>query len=79
MDGDGLAVGGDGSEGTAASADLARLRRWEEAGGTWRVLAHGPGSATVVLCRCDGGEEAERFRTTDPALLAFLADHRRAD
>lgn len=43
------------------SRDLARLRRWEDAGGTWRVLARRAEGVIVSLCRCDGGEEAERF------------------
>jgi hypothetical protein len=51
---------------------IERLRRWEDAGGTWRVL-HGRGDdgagggedgpgPLVSLCRCDGGEEVERLR-----------------
>jgi hypothetical protein len=36
------------------------------------VLWSEPGSVTVSLRRCDGGEEAERFTSGDPELLAFL-------
>ncbi|MCW2539933.1 MAG: hypothetical protein JWN95_1658 [Frankiales bacterium] len=50
------------------------LRRWESTGAVWRVLARTARSATVSLCRCDGGEEQQRLTSADPALLAFLAD-----
>jgi hypothetical protein len=49
--------------------DLDRLRRWEDAGGTWRVAARPPGTVTLALCRCDGGEEVDRLTSADPAVL----------
>ncbi|PZF81148.1 hypothetical protein [Jiangella anatolica] len=49
------------------------LTRWEDAGGEWRVVARTAGAVTVALCRCDGGEEVDRFTSADPALLEFLA------
>ena len=49
------------------------LRRWEDAGGIWRVLHHDGGAVTVGLYRCDGGEEADRFVATDSGLVEFLA------
>jgi hypothetical protein len=49
------------------------VTRWEDAGGEWRVVARTATTATVALCRCDGGEEVDRFTSTDPALLEFLA------
>jgi hypothetical protein len=52
---------------------VARLRRWEDAGGVWRVLGQDRGSVTVGLYRCDDGEEADRFVATDPSLAEFLA------
>ncbi len=54
------------------SQALARLRRWEDAGGTWRVLARTDASASVSLCRCDGGEEVDRIVSEEPALADFL-------
>jgi len=59
---------------TGDSADLTRIRRWADAGGTWRVVARRPDGVIVSLCRCDGGEEADRFVTADPPTLAYLAD-----
>lgn len=56
----------------SASEDLLRLTRWEDAGGTWEVLALRDGRVTIALCRCDGGEEADRFTSADPALIAHL-------
>lgn len=49
------------------------LRRWQESGAVWRVVARSPGQVTVALLRCDGGEEAERFSTSDEQLRSFLA------
>jgi hypothetical protein len=49
------------------------LRRWEHAGGLWRVLGRAGGSVTVGLYRCDDGEETDRFVATDPQLAEFLA------
>lgn len=53
--------------------DVTRLRRWEDAGGTWRVIARRPDGVIVALCRCDGGEEADRFGSADPRVLDYLA------
>lgn len=51
---------------------LAWLQRWEDAGGTWRILARDRQSVTVSLLRCDGGEEADRFTSDGPRLFAFI-------
>ena len=60
--------------GEEADRDLvAVLRRWEDSGAIWRVLARGPSRVTVALCQCDGGQEIERFTSGDPRVLAFLA------
>ncbi|HEY9293936.1 MAG TPA: hypothetical protein VIP98_21860 [Microlunatus sp.] len=53
---------------------IARVRRWEDLGGIWRVLDRRPNWVTVSLCRCDGGEEVERFASSEPALLGYLED-----
>jgi hypothetical protein len=58
----------------AMSEDLNRLMRWEGAGGTWRVAGRAGDSVTVSLCRCDGGEEADRFTSSARDLLGYLAD-----
>ena len=55
------------------SPDLARLLRWLDAGGTWQVLHLKPDRATISLLRCDGGEEADRFTSAAPDLLAYVA------
>jgi hypothetical protein len=49
------------------------LRRWEQAGAVWRVVARRGDAVTVALCQCDGGEEAGRFTSADPDLREFLA------
>lgn len=52
---------------------LDALRRWEDAGGVWRVLHLGAASVTVGLYTCDGGEEVSRFTSTDPAVVEAVA------
>jgi uncharacterized protein len=52
---------------------VAKLRRWEDAGGVWRVLGQDRDAVTVGLYRCDGGEEADRLVATDPRVAEFLA------
>jgi hypothetical protein len=49
------------------------LQRWESFGGTWQVVSQTPDSVTISLCRCDGGEEAHRLTSADPALFKWLA------
>lgn len=48
------------------------LRRWETFGATWRVLDQDESSATVAMCRCDGGGEVDRLVSSDPAVLEYL-------
>jgi hypothetical protein len=55
------------------------LRRWETAGGVWRVLGQDPRAVTVALYRCDGGEEADRFVSDDPRVTQFLAGRMSSD
>ncbi|MBW0270291.1 hypothetical protein ATM97_04230 [Nocardia sp. MH4] len=50
------------------------LRRWTDSGAIWRVLARRAGSVTIGLFECTGGQEVDRFTSTDPALLRFLGD-----
>jgi hypothetical protein len=52
---------------------VAVLVRWQEAGAGWRVIARHGDTVTVGLCRCDGGEEVDRFTSGDRRLLDFLA------
>ncbi|MTB87354.1 hypothetical protein H9L21_06670 [Aeromicrobium senzhongii] len=54
---------------------LERLDRWTAHGGTCRLVEQSSGRAEVVLCRCDGGEEVERFTTCDPTVMAWVRDH----
>ncbi|GAA3343580.1 hypothetical protein GCM10020358_43410 [Amorphoplanes nipponensis] len=54
------------------SEELARLRRWEESGATWRVLVRTPESVEIALLTCDAGEEVDRLRSADPAVLAHV-------
>jgi hypothetical protein len=53
---------------------VAELRRWQDAGATWQVIARNRHGVTVAMLRCDGGEEVDRFTSKDPRLLAFVGD-----
>ena len=57
------------------SDDISRLERWVAHGGTCRIVESDAHRRTVVLCRCDGGEEVERFVTTDSAVVAWVEAH----
>lgn len=54
------------------TTDLEKLRRWEDAGGTWRLDARREDTLTIALCRCDGGEEVDRLVSAEPALAAYV-------
>jgi hypothetical protein len=53
---------------------VASLQRWEDAGAYWRVLSRRGGQLTVALYRCDGGEEVERYTSSDEDLINFIGD-----
>lgn len=50
------------------------LQRWEHAGGHWQALSRSPSGLSVAMLRCDGGEEACRLVSQDPALAAYIGD-----
>jgi hypothetical protein len=56
------------------SDDVERLRRWEGAGGIWRILGRTPTDLVVALLTCDAGEEVGRLHSTDPALRTYIGD-----
>jgi hypothetical protein len=55
------------------------LRRWEDFGAVWRVESRSANEVTVVLYRCDGGEEVSRITSSSPALLTWLAGRTRSE
>jgi hypothetical protein len=52
--------------------DLERLRRWEGSGAIWRVLMRTTTEVEIAFLTCDAGEQVDRLRSADPALLAYL-------
>ncbi len=57
------------------SADpVETLLRWQDSGAIWRVVARRPDTVTIALYECTGGQEVDRFTSTDPALLRFLGE-----
>ena len=65
---------GSASPDLGASPDLDALRRWEDAGGQWHLVAHNESSVRIALCRCDGGEEVQRITSREPALMRYVAN-----
>jgi hypothetical protein len=61
------------------SDDVGRLRRWEESGAHWRIVARAGDDVEIALLTCDAGEEVDRFRSADPDLRAFVAGRNRSD
>ena len=57
---------------------LARLRRWEQSGATWRVVLRTTDEVEIALLSCDAGEEMDRLRSADPALRDYLGDRDRS-
>lgn len=57
-----------------ADSEVERLRRWEQFGGVWKVVARDGQRLTISLCRCDGGEEVDGLSATTPELVAFIGD-----
>ncbi|GAB3866739.1 hypothetical protein GCM10028801_39340 [Nocardioides maradonensis] len=53
------------------SADLDRVLRWETAGGEATIVSEGA-ELVVALLRCDGGEEVDRFTTTEDDVRRHL-------
>ena len=62
-----------------AVSPVDRLRRWEDSGATWEVLARGAGGVVIALLSCDAGEEMDRLSSADPAVLAYVGDRDRRD
>jgi hypothetical protein len=49
-----------------------RLRRWEDSGAVWRVIARTETEVVVALLTCTAGEEVGRLSSSDPDLLTFV-------
>jgi hypothetical protein len=64
---------------SGAVPPVARLRRWEASGATWRVVARTPSELVIALLTCDAGEEVDRFHSADPNLLAYVGARDRSD
>ncbi|ONM48408.1 hypothetical protein B0T44_09825 [Nocardia donostiensis] len=58
---------------------VSALRRWTDCGALWRVVARRPGSVTIGLYTCTGGEEVDRIVSDDPAVLAYIGNRESSD
>ena len=54
------------------SDDLDRLRRWEDAGAYWEILARRPDLVILSLQTCDTREEVDRLTSSEPYLLEHV-------
>jgi hypothetical protein len=52
--------------------DLARLRRWEDSGATWRIVVRRTDEVEIALLTCDAGEQVDRIVTADRAVLDYV-------
>lgn len=60
------------------SRDLARLRRWEDGGGMWRVTSRGR-TWNVDLITCLGDETMECLRSDEVDLRRYIGDRDASD
>jgi hypothetical protein len=51
---------------------VGQLRRWEDSGAVWRVIARTGSEVVVALLTCTAGEEVGRLRSSDPDLMRFV-------
>ena len=61
------------------SEDLDVLRRWEDGGAAWRVLAHGPDAVDIALLTCDAGEQVGRLFSSEPDVREHVGSRERSD
>ena len=60
---------------TSEADPLDILRRWEQAGGVWRVTRWSSGEVVVALMRCDAGEVVDEVTASGPEWVDYLAQH----
>ncbi len=51
---------------------LAAVRRWEQAGGTWKLREARGEHVVVDLITCDGGEVMDQVASSDPEFVAYV-------
>ena len=61
------------------SDDLVKLRRWEDAGAHWEILARRPGLLVIALQTCDTREEVGRLTSAEADLLAYVGTRSDSD
>jgi hypothetical protein len=53
---------------------VAELQRWEDSGAIWSVVSRKNDQVTIALLRCDGGEEVDRFTSSEQRLLDYIGE-----
>lgn len=59
--------------------DLAKLRRWEDAGAHWQVVTRHPGLLVIALQTCDTREEVDRLTSAEDDLLTYVGARSASD
>lgn len=60
--------------GGVISEDLARLLRWESAGGTWELVGAETGWVELELLTCTGGEPMGRLRSGERDIREYVGN-----
>jgi hypothetical protein len=66
--------GSDRGAGLSGDAVVEQLRRWEGSGALLRVVDRGEARVVIALLTCSDGNELGRITSSDPEVLAFVAD-----
>lgn len=62
----------EGMHDTVSDDPVEILKRWTDSGAHWKVAYRVGDAVTIGLFRCDGGEEVDRFTSSDARLLRYL-------
>jgi hypothetical protein len=61
------------------SEDLDVLRRWEDGGAAWRVVARSQDTLDIALLTCDAGEQVGRLLSGEPDVREHVGSRTRSD
>lgn len=58
--------------GATGQEPLAILQRWEDSGGTWRLVSDDGDAVVLELLTCTGGEVMGHLRSHNPTVLTHV-------
>lgn len=62
-----------------SSDEINKLERWTLSGAQWRVVQRTTERVTIAMITCTGGEEVDRFTSSDAVLLAWLGERQSSE